>query len=440
MDKKIKYILIFLIPFAIRSIPELRYAYPIGFDTPDYAYIMKYGLEGAHLYTNPFYHLLYYIGKTGIDPLIFFKIYPPLMFALTCLLTALFIERKFKWKDEHLILFSFIFSITPLNLRVSWDLQRQVFATVLLLVSLLISTSKINSKFKLAISAMLIVFIALIHELVFAIAAAILAWQGFKTKNIKTLISLAIIALSLVAYLNIRYGAFSTIKQIFIYNYSPTGVYFYNEIQRIDWWLGVAILSFGFMMPLIIIGFFKDDHFLPWFLASFIPFLSFLISIYSINVPDRFLYLAGIPVAIYATNFFRKISLKKIEAIFIIAIICIQPISMLGIFNEPLSIYAKKWYGTFPDILATSIPQEYIIALEKFREINPNPSYMVVPFYLYFWAKYIFPKTIVITNDSPYVENVMNIKNSVYVIDGEAPSPSYKLIFSYAGLNFYSKA
>ena len=41
--KILTYLLAFTIPLVIRTIPELKYKYPLGADTPFYMYTMKYG-------------------------------------------------------------------------------------------------------------------------------------------------------------------------------------------------------------------------------------------------------------------------------------------------------------------------------------------------------------------------------------------------------------
>ena len=67
--KILTYLLAFTIPLVIRAIPELKYKYPLGADTPFYMYTIKYSqtpplINDIWRQNNIYHTLLTHLGKT----------------------------------------------------------------------------------------------------------------------------------------------------------------------------------------------------------------------------------------------------------------------------------------------------------------------------------------------------------------------------------------
>jgi hypothetical protein len=442
------YLVVFLVPLLVRLIPELEYSYPLGADTPTYMYVMKYGVSGLYQQTNVFYQLIASLGKLGTDPQLFFKVYPPLTFALTALLLGIFARRSLKWDARAIVIFGFVYSLVPALLRTSWDLQRQDFAMLLLALALVVDTLSIDRKWKWGTTILLYAAIGLTHELVFGVALAIQAWKilspsgGLRTLR-SVMIPVAVVALALGAYVVIR---FSTVQglfaEVFTVNYQPLGITFASPWERVDWGISVGILSFGLILPLSILGYFRNKVFAPWLLMAAIPYLSFLISYVSFNFPDRWLYLAGIPMAFYASKFLRGLNPRSLAIYGVIGLLAIQPLSMIGGTPLPLSLYADKRYGTFTDLLATSIPEAQITAIRTFSQTSTEVSTatIIVPYALVNWVAYYLPKANVLANDSTEAGIVTGSSTRYVYVSFSGITPNIgnlTLVYSYGGLDFY---
>jgi len=444
----LSYSAVFLIPLALRLIPELQHSYPLGVDTPGYMYVIQYGrLAGGYAQTNIFYNLLVLLGRTGVSAMEFFKGYPAVTFALTALLIAIYLKRGMGWSLRSLVIFSIAYSFVPALLRTSLDLQRQSFAVSLLALALVLTTFRWDWRTKaLALSAVY-VLIGLTHELVFAIAVAIQLWMVAKALAKGRLrrddaLPPLIVAVSVVAYAAIRpQFVLPFLRSLFVSGYQPLGVSLASGWERFDWWASMGLLSYGFVLPLAAMGRFYDDRLVPWLIASIVPYASFAVSYVSFNLPDRWLYLAAVPISVYAANFLRRFTLRELSLYALLAIVAIQPMSMLGAMPLPLSVYAEKRYGTFADLMSTSVPEGQIRALQLYSERANRSSagllILVVPYELAPWATYFFPDDRVVPSDSP----VLNSSSTtvVYVsYEGSAPQ-GFEMEFSYGGLSFYGR-
>jgi hypothetical protein len=299
----------------------------------------------------------------------------------------------------------------------------------------------------------LLLSVALTHEFVFAVAAMILILRAliFHRKESglrKILVPILIVLVGIGAYSLIRFElVLGLINSVFANNYHPEGVPLNTMWERFDWWLSLGILSLGFVIPLALLGFFRDDTMFIWLIVTLGPYVSFAISTFSFNQPERYLYLAAIPVCFYASSFLRKADSRKLSFYGVLVLLSIQPISMIGITPLPLSIYAEKRYGVFPDVLSPSIPPEQIVALQVFMtkgsEIRPFPSSMIVPTSLAFqeWAKYYFPSLNVSLAGSTWSQTTLESGQTLFYITFNGMStPTNRtsaLLSSYGGLDFF---
>jgi hypothetical protein len=447
-EELLTYIFVFIIPLSLRLVPELHHYYPLGVDTPRYMYIMQFRkLMDEYAQTNAFYNLLVFLRSIGVNAMEFFKIYPAATFALNALLMSTYLKRRLGWDLRSLLIFSVTYSFVPALLRTSHDLHRQSFALLLLSLALVLTTFKWGWKVKTITLSIVYILTGLTHEMVFAVAIFIQLWITVKSLLRKSLckehiLQFLIIVVPVSAYIIIRPKLFlHYLEGLIIYGYQPLGINFVSGWERFDWFLSVGLLSYGFILPLAVMGRFSDDHLTPWVIASIVPYLSFAISYISFNMPDRWLYLAAIPASIYAANFLRRFTLKDLSLYFLLTILVVQPLSMLGLTPQPISLYAEKRYGTFTDLISTPVPEDYIKALQLYSERadRSNNFILIVPYELKSWADYFFPDGLVISSDNPAARNAINSPSVIYISYGNSSLAGFTLKFSYGGLNFYGK-
>jgi hypothetical protein len=156
--------------FFIRLIPELlAFPLPIGFDTIDYAFIMKSGVIWNHwssvftsswlLYTLivPLYSLL------QTDPFLLLKVVAPLLFGLNVSGIYLFARKMLGWDMRMGVLAGIFFALQLASLRISWDLLRNTLGLGILLFALAYM-KEINSKRGFALFAVLSLLSVFAHE------------------------------------------------------------------------------------------------------------------------------------------------------------------------------------------------------------------------------------------------------------------------------------
>ena len=399
--KTLTYLLAFTIPLVIRAIPELKYKYPLGADTPFYMYTIKYGkipplIMSIWRQNNIYYTLLTHIGKTGIDPMFFFKIYPPIVFTLTILAFVAYADIKLKWKPRDLIILSTTMTLTPALLRLSWDLHRQNFATLILAWTIVLYSTNLSWKIKAPTILASLITIGLTHEMPFIIALTIFTWTLIETairnkQARKKLIPTTLLALTipLIIYLHARNYQIEYMlnKTILDNKWALTW-------KSLDHFATIALLSFGFQIPFAIAGAFYNPILTSWLIPTMTPYLTLMLAPKYIGLYDRWLYLAAPTIAFYAANYIRKLDFRKIAPYAILLALTIQPLSMIGTLPLPLIFYAGKTLNVFTDLLAPCISEERIEALQYFKQYIEKQSKIKTigfhPWYLSGWISYIY--------------------------------------------------
>ena len=149
VDKLIEHpiVLGFSIGFIVRFIPEALWGYRlIGYDTVSYAahlrdFVSKPSFFGSYWWmggirnTPPLLNWLLYPFALAVDPVTLFKVYPPIAYGLLSALTALYSVKVLGLSRRIAIVASLIASFSLLSLRMSWDLQKQVLAQILILAA-----------------------------------------------------------------------------------------------------------------------------------------------------------------------------------------------------------------------------------------------------------------------------------------------------------------
>jgi len=176
--------------FLIRLIPELlAFPHPIGFDTIDYAAVIKGGVIWPHwssFFTSTWLfnaltvplHALF-----GFEPFAILKTVGPLLFALNTAGVYWFSWKLLGWDHRQSLLASIFFSVQIASLRISWDLMRNTLGLGLLLFTLPL-IKWLNSKWGIACFSMLSLLTVFAHEYaavtLFFIVLGISLWSKLK--------------------------------------------------------------------------------------------------------------------------------------------------------------------------------------------------------------------------------------------------------------------
>jgi hypothetical protein len=141
---------VWLIAFTYRFIPELHYwPWLIGWDTPEYvAHLMDY-VERL----NPFRSYYWMGGLRNTPPLLvlllspftlitdawtIFKVYPSVAYGLLAALSSLIAVRIYERSWRVGLLAGLFTTLYILNLRISWDYQRQLLGSVVMLAIIIL--------------------------------------------------------------------------------------------------------------------------------------------------------------------------------------------------------------------------------------------------------------------------------------------------------------
>ncbi|MEZ0394621.1 MAG: hypothetical protein ABWK00_06235, partial [Desulfurococcaceae archaeon] len=172
---------------ALRLTPELLWwPWPIGWDTIEYiAHLLDFAQR-----PNPFEPHYWMGGMRNIPPLLdilllpaallghawtAFKLYPPIAYAALVAAAVLYAQKALGLGWRGSLLAGLATALYILNLRISWDYQRQLLGSVLMLLSLAhLDSRRHRGAGDAAAAASLLVLTALSHE-VTALAAIFLA-------------------------------------------------------------------------------------------------------------------------------------------------------------------------------------------------------------------------------------------------------------------------
>jgi len=164
--------------------------------------------------------------------------------------------------------------------------------------------------------------------------------------------------------------------------------------KSLDHFTTIALLSFGFQIPFAIAGAFYNPILTPWLISTTTPYLTLILTPKYIILYDRWLYLAAPTIAFYAANYIRKLNPRSIAPYATLLTLTIQPLSMIGAFPLPITLYAEKTLNTFTDLLAPNIPEEQIEALQHFKQYIEKQSEIKTigfhPWYLSGWISYFY--------------------------------------------------
>ena len=161
----------FIIPLAIRSVPEfLSWPYPLGLDTLNVVpqiqsgWVFSLGPVGFLHTTGMFYvfaGLLYWLTGNVVFVLKFFG---PVLLAVLCGMLFLYARKGLGWGNAKSLLVSVLAATYFVSLRDSWDLYRQTLGLIFL-VAALISLKSFGSPRKYYVAGVFMVLTVLSQQL-----------------------------------------------------------------------------------------------------------------------------------------------------------------------------------------------------------------------------------------------------------------------------------
>ena len=454
-------LLSFIVPVLVRWVPESKFPYPIGFDTPLYL------SWGRHYTSNPVVFplmvpLLGGLYLLGFDLVTVMKYLPTLVYGLLGVSVFLFSRLCLNWRLEKSLLVVFLIAFSFPMLRVSWDMHKQFIATAFLVLAFSwLKTIETPLGFvAFAVSSFLAAFS---HDVLFAVLMVVCSYVFLVEvrRNRKRAILISVVTLSiLLIFIGVWYGwNFGLIVK------NGVGGIVLDTSSLFDRWtweVNKNLFEFfqicGLFVPLVVLGFFKDEVLFPWLILGLLGSFSTILFPFrapSIN-PSRWMLLLACPFSFYMANGLDRLtlitrkSLKKMVALFFVVFIINFPSwGFLGFFPQP-SLYYKP--GLLPLTMASSsAPLDDIDAtiwlVRRFNDVGGEA--LLVHGNYFGWASYYTDK-IVVTFGELYggdrsIKDALKIaQNSgnidvylLWYVDGDAFSLSFIKVAERGPMKLY---
>lgn len=259
----------FLLGLAVRLTPELVWGSRlVGWDTVSYAAHLRdfathpslfgtYYWMGDSRHVPPLLDWILYPVALITKPTTVFKAYPPIAYGLLAALTALYSKKVLRQRDEVALATSLVLSLSLVNLRLSWDLHKQVLAQTLLLAALILIDGYKGPR-ALVASTLLLALAGLASEFGAAIAAAISAYTIlFRIRDIdrrqRAIVAAAHVATIALSYALITWYLKRPIIDNPVFGYTPPMMGWENLKDRPGPYAYILI-GFGPLIPLYLIG------------------------------------------------------------------------------------------------------------------------------------------------------------------------------------------
>jgi hypothetical protein len=177
----------FLIPLAIRAIPEILVGpYPVGWDT--IAFYVPNTLDWAAgkagfaeiLGTAPLMYMIsvpvYFLSR--VNPVWIFKIMGPVLYGSLILALFRFLRIGLKWPDQQALGAALLTSLYFVTLRISWDMYRNMLGLTFILLSLPLIGGDLKGPRKQALLSALLVLAVAADQLTGVIALVLLGTKA----------------------------------------------------------------------------------------------------------------------------------------------------------------------------------------------------------------------------------------------------------------------
>ncbi len=414
-------ILVFLIPLAIRSIPELLMGpYIVGFDTM--AFYVPNTLAWLHggfniwqyLAVAPlFYVILMSIVASGVPIIIALKVISPVLLGFLGLSIYGYAKKGLGWSVAKSAFVSFLGALYFVALRASWDQLREELGLVFLFVVLTLLINRKEKSWKYyGLLSILTVIVVLSHQLVSVIMLGIILFtvmHGLIRKNFFNSIALTLSCLPSALFFIL----------VYLPDVAPAGFqdYTLSAGSPLATWLGfesyqsMLLIEGGFflycflpLLPVVLLCFKRSIHFQVrvWLMLSFI----LLLIPFAFVSPYRWILLLTYPLAFLATDSLTWLStikwkrslftLKRFAILYLIVstavlsfgYILATPQQPFGYFNPQQMNYYSYQIPTsmLQNTISVTDCQDTCNALQWFNANINSSALMLTHSVFYSWA------------------------------------------------------
>ena len=358
----------FLVPVLIRWIPEAQFPYPIGYDTPMYLAAAK-----DYSHNSEFFPLLYRIlgslHSMGLDAIVTMKYLPTLLYGFLGVSAYYFARSYLEWDRRRSLLAVLILTFSAVSLRISWDLNKQVFSTTALLIAFS-QLPKLERRSRAALFIGFGVLVAASHEFIFALMSGIfiylLASQAFRFLRKEHVNSsfLAVVSVAFISAVLVFLGGWFHWDLSRIYSTGTWSIQGSVDFSSSTWFEvvrrygAIAVLCYAPLVPLGALGVFRRGALTGWILVAAIgSFSAFIYPRLCLAFPDRWMYLLIYPTAFFVANAFERLGLANrlsarngLTIGMALILINFVSFSLLGISQWP------TWYPKAPEFFPESMP------------------------------------------------------------------------------------
>ncbi|MCJ7720207.1 MAG: hypothetical protein MUO36_01940 [Candidatus Hadarchaeum sp.] len=364
-------LLVFLIPFIIRLIPELLAGhYPIGYDTSQYASIaMLRNPNSISFSEGPLFQILLISIRTltNVDAFILIKFMGAFLYGLLGLAVYYFARSYLGWKTKKsfvAVLFIVLYFVT---LRISWDLFRNELGLIFLFFALP-WLKKLDSIRNCSIFATLSFLVVLSHPFVSAILFFIVIGLGLlnfmHSRNHKTfkpilLVLPAGIFFFICVFLSGILPTLTTNARVgFLEPTTGGGGLLFNYLLPNAWnpaggyaalfgyvWI-LFIFSYALILFFVYKGFWREPVLGLWTIFLLVSSFSCIINPWgAIPYVDRWMFMLVFPFSFYAVNGLEK--LRKSFSLKIFNKKITTTTAILTLFACLTGIYVASPIGVF---------------------------------------------------------------------------------------------
>jgi len=326
--------------FVIRLIPEvLSFPNPIGFDTVYYAARIKSGVVWSG-WTGIFSMWLFDGILISVDkivqmnPFLLLKLSAPLLYALNVCGIYHFSRKALNSSVKTALLAAFFFAFQLASLRLSWDLQRNLLGSAVLLFTLPMVGRVSFSKRNIAVLLMLSSLLVLSHMLTSAVLFAVVlttfidGWlKGERLRALKlsavVLPAFALLLTSILVFPTTFYIPENVTVSDDVIHHSPVGLFFMVDYLGVSDavqnypsypYLVLHVLSlfsvlYLWWLPLVVVGFFRNRILDRWTLVLlFGSFNALITPFFALDLWNRWMFMLVYPFTFYAVKGIEKVS------------------------------------------------------------------------------------------------------------------------------------
>ncbi len=414
-------LLAFIVPLAVRAIPEILMGpYIVGFDTmafyvPNTLAWLHGGIDvWGYLSIAPlFYAVLMSMAASGIPLIIALKVLPPVLLGFLSLSIYYYARKGLGWSSIKSLAPALLGTVYFVALRISWDMLRNELGLTFLFVVLTLLTQVKNSSWKrYVLLSLAMMAVVLSHQLVSVIMLGIVTFTvvyDLFRKNIHKSVNLVIAMLPAVLFFFLVY--FIAVVPAGLQDYTTSAVSplanwlgFPSYPSMLASEAGFFLYCFLPLLPIAILSFKRlgDFQLRCWLLLSLI----LLLVPFAFVSPYRWLLILIYPFAFFVTeslSMLKSIKWKRfrftVRRIAILYLVLSTSTLSLGFIfmppEQPFAYLNPQYLNCYQYQIPTSMQQNTISiadfqsttnALQWFRDNENSSTLLLTHTVFYSWA------------------------------------------------------